>query len=101
MVRRDEAEQSARRLDLRLTIPAAAPYHAVAGELAGKFAEYAGASAAAAHTLARAVEASIAPFAQASPAVSINLEMSARERELVITAHSGSTMKRATCPLPD
>ncbi len=93
--------QSPRRVDLRLTIPAAAAYHAVASELARKFAEYAGASADAAHALAQTVDASIAPFAQASPAASIDLEMSARERELVITARSGSTMKRATCPLPD
>jgi hypothetical protein len=93
--------QSPRRVDLRLTIPAGAPYHPVAGELAGKFAEYAGAGADAAHTLARAVEASLAHFAHAASAASIDLEMSARERELVITAHSGSTTKRATCPLPD
>ena len=36
---------SPRRVDLRLTIPAVAPYHGLAAELAGKFAEYAGAEA--------------------------------------------------------
>ena len=36
--------ESPRRVDLRLTIPAAAPYLAVAVELAGRFAEYSGAA---------------------------------------------------------
>jgi len=92
--------QSPRRVDLRLTIPAAAPYDAVAGELAGQFAQYAGAAADAAQVLAEAVEASLTPIADASPHASVNLEMSARDRELVVTVDSGSTRK-LTCPLPD
>jgi hypothetical protein len=92
--------QSPRRVDLRLTIPAAAPYSAVAAELTEKFAAYAGAEADAAQALAKAVEASIAPIARASPQASVHLEMSAGERELVVTVKSGSTQK-LTCPLPD
>ena len=93
--------ESPRRVDLRLTIPAAAPYLAVAVELATRFAEYSGASADAAHTLAQSVEAAIAPVAAAQPDKTIDLEMSAQGRELVVTARAGSTTKRATCPLPD
>ncbi len=91
--------QSPRRVDLRLTIPAAAPYHSLAGELAAKFAEYAGADPDAAHRLAETVVASIAPVADGR--ASIDLEMSAEERELVVTLKSDSTTKRTTCPLPD
>ena len=93
--------ESPRRVDLRLTIPAVAPYLAVAVELAGRFAEYSGAAADAARTLAHAVEAAIAPVAEAQPDKPIDLEMSAQGREFVVTARAGSTTKRATCPLPD
>jgi hypothetical protein len=88
---------SPRRVDLRLTIPAGAPFHEVAGELAEKFAEYGGADAEAARGLARAVQASIA---KARPGASIDLVMAAHERELVVTLNAGSTQK-LTCPLPD
>ena len=91
---------SPRRVDLRLTIPAHAPFDAVAAELAGKFAEYAGAEAAAAQELARELESSIVAIATASPHASVKLEMLAHERELVVTVNSGST-KKLTCPLPD
>ena len=91
--------QSPRRVDLRLTIPAAAPYHTVAGELAAKLAEYAGADVDAAHRLAEAVVASVVAIADGRAA--IDLEMSTEERELVVTAKSGPTTKRTTCPLPD
>ena len=93
--------ESPRRVDLRLTIPAAAPFRAVATELMEKFAEYAGAEAAAAKSLAQAVEASIAPAADAHPDQPIAMEMSAEGPELVVTANAGTTTKRATCPLPD
>lgn len=94
-------EESPRRVDLRLTIPAAAPYLAVAVELAGRFAEYSGAAADAARALALDVEAAIAPVAEAQPNKPIDLEMSAHGRELVVTAQAGSTTTRATCALPD
>ena len=92
--------QSPRRVDLRLTIPAAAPFDALAAELAGKFAAYAGAQADASQGLAEAVAAFITPLAEASPHASVHLEMSARGRELVVTVNSGTT-KKLTCPLPD
>ncbi len=92
--------QSPRRVDLRLTVPAAAPFDAIAAELAGKFAEYAGAEAGAAHDLAREVQSSLTVLASASPHASVHLEMLAHERELVVTVNSGST-KKLTCPLPD
>ena len=92
--------QAPRRADMRLTIPVAEPFRAVAGELAGKFAEYAGADAGAARHLAQAVEASITPIAESSPHASVHLVMSAHERELVVTLNPGST-RTLTCPLPD
>jgi hypothetical protein len=93
--------ESPRRVDLRLTISTGSPYRAVAAELAGKFAEYVGAGHAAATDLARAIGASIERMAAEHPAMSIDLELSALDRELVVTATSGATTNRATCPLPD
>jgi hypothetical protein len=87
-------------VDLRLTIPAAGPYHAVAGELAGKFAEFSGADSAAAATLAKAVEALADRLGASAPNSSIALVMEARERELVVVAESGARREQATCPLP-
>ena len=93
--------ESPRRVDLRLSIPAAAPYRAVAAELLERFAAYVGADAGAAKSLAQATVAAIAPAADAQPDAAIDLEMSADGRELVVTANAGSTTKRTTCPLPD
>jgi hypothetical protein len=86
----------ARRVDLRLTISVDEPFPAVGGELAEKFAEYAGAEAGAAQALGRAVGASIA---QAGPQP-VELELSSRERELVVIVNAASAHK-LTCPLPD
>ena len=91
---------SPRRLDLRLTIPAVAPYDGIASELAGKFAEYSGAEAGAAEELARAVGAAIAPIAADSPHASVELELAVRPRELVVTVNAESETK-LTCLLPD
>lgn len=93
--------ESPRRVDLRLTIPAAAPFLVVASELTEKFAAYAGAAASDARSLAKAVEAAIAPVAAAESDKPIDMTMSAEGRELVVTANSGATTKRTTCPLPD
>ena len=90
-----------RRVDLRLTIPTAAPYRNVAVEITEKFAEYAGAKTAAAKAFAASIGEAIAPAADAQPDKPIDLEMSAQDHELVVTANSGTTTKRATCPLPD
>ena len=87
----------ARRVDLRMTISVHDPYPGVAGELAGKFAEYAGARDEAAQELARDVEGSIAA---AGPRTSVDLEMSSRDREVVVTVTAASA-KTLTCPLPD
>ena len=88
---------AARRIDLRLTISVHDPYPGVAGELAEKFAEYAGAEAGPAKALARDVEGSIAGAAAQE---AVELEMSSRERELVVVVN-GAPAKKLTCPLPD
>jgi hypothetical protein len=87
------------RIDLRLTIPAASPYHAIAAELARKFAEYSGAPAGAAEQLARAVESLAGRLGAAAANGSIALTMEAREGELVVVASAGSRTEQATCPL--
>jgi hypothetical protein len=88
-----------READLRLTIPADASYHSLAGEVAEKFAEYSGAGAAAAANLARAVEVLAAQLAADGADASIALTMEARNGTLTVTAESGSTRERATIPL--
>ena len=80
-----------------MTISVHDPSPGVAGELAGKFAEYAGAEADAAKELARAVEASVAG---AGPPASADLDMSSREREVVVVVNAAAA-KQLTCPLPD
>jgi hypothetical protein len=93
--------ESPRRLDLRLTISTGAPYRAVAVELAGKFAEFVGATPSAAKDLSGSVAASIDRLAAAAPAAPMALDISAQEHELVVTLQSGATTTRAACPLPD
>ena len=90
----------ARRVDLRLTVPAIAPYDSVAGELVGKFAEYSGADVGAAEGLARGVEAAIAPIANATPHASVELELSSRTSELTVTVNDDPAAT-LTCPLPE
>jgi hypothetical protein len=87
------------RVDLRLTIPAAAPYHAIAGELAGKFAEYSGAAAGAAKHLARTIESLAGTLGASDSDGSIDLTMEARERELIVVATAGGRTEQVTCPL--
>jgi hypothetical protein len=88
-----------RHADLRLTIPADASYHALAGELAEKFAEYSGADAAAAANLARAVEVLTGQISAGGAEGAIALIMEARNGTLTVTAESGSTREQATIPL--
>jgi hypothetical protein len=92
--------QSLRRVDLRLTIPAAAPFHAVAAELARRFAEYAGAAVDAAAGLAHEVEGSMTAIAKTGPDASVELDMRVQARQLVVTVISDTT-RTLTCPLPD
>jgi hypothetical protein len=92
--------ESPRRVDLRLTIPAAAPFRAVAVELAEKFAEYVG--AADAKALAQQIEAAIGQMERTqSGGAEIHIEMAAEGDELVVTTRAGSTTKRTTCPIAD
>jgi hypothetical protein len=79
--------ESPRRWDLRLTITAAAPYTALAGELAGKFAEYAGADPASAGKLRADVEALTGKF---SGPPDIELTMEAGDQRITVTATAGS-----------
>jgi hypothetical protein len=75
--------ESPRRVDLRLTIPAAAPYRALAVELAGKFAEYAVASTAAAADVSKTVEAAVGAAPDGHPAV--DLRLSAAGGQVTVT----------------
>jgi hypothetical protein len=70
-----------RRVDLRLTIPAAGPWRDLAVDLAVKFAEYAGSSSSAAD-VSRAVVAAIGP-ADGRPAIALLL--SAVDGTLTVT----------------
>jgi len=77
--------ESPRRVDLRLTIPAAAPFRTVAVELAEKFAEHAG--DANPKSVADGLAASIAEVARSAPAGAILIEMSAHNGGVAIHAH--------------
>ena len=76
--------ESPRRVDLRLTIPAAAPFRTVAVELAEKFAEHAG--DANPKTVADGLAASIAEVVRTSPAGEILIEMSSQNGDVAIRA---------------
>jgi hypothetical protein len=82
--------ESPRRVDLRLTIPAAAPFRTVATEVAEKFAEHAG--AANPKSVADGLASSLAEVARSSPAgTDILIEMSSQNGGVAINASSGST----------
>jgi|RhiMetdeSRZDD1v2_1073273.scaffolds.fasta_scaffold23324_6 hypothetical protein len=86
--------------DVRLRIPAAGPYRALAAELAARFAEYSGSNAGAASQLRKAVERIAASVANgAAPDASIDFDMSADDRVITVRASSGSRSDQATCPL--
>jgi hypothetical protein len=70
------------RLDLRLTVSGAGPYREIAVELAVKFAEYAGASPAAAQAVSTSVAAAIASSNGSTP---IDLRLSAVDGEVTVT----------------
>ena len=76
--------ESPRRLDVRLTISGAGPYREIAVELAAKFAEFAGASQAAAQAVSKKVAAAIASSDGAS--APIDLRLSAVDGEVTVTA---------------
>jgi len=88
--------EPARRVDLRLTIPGAPPYDALAGELAGKFAEYSGADTRVARRVAHEVEAIALKLAAAGE---IAFTIEARETELIVTAACGTRKEQTIFPL--
>jgi hypothetical protein len=88
--------ESSRRVDLRLTIPTAAPFRELAAELAGKFAEYAGASQRRAADVRSAVEHALA---EARPDDSLDIEMRSDDGQLVIS--TAPPNHRTTLPLTD
>jgi hypothetical protein len=71
-----------RRVDLRLTIPVAAPYPDLARDLAQKFVEYAGATAAAAADVSGAITAAVAA---ADGRTSILLVLTAGDGDVTIS----------------
>jgi hypothetical protein len=94
--------ESPRSADVRLTFPADAPYPELAGEVAAKFAEYAGAPADAAKRLAQSVQALAAKLGNGRagtgiPAAEnvITLTLEARDRRLRVTAAAGDRREHA------
>jgi len=84
--------ESPRSAGVRLTIPADAPYPELAGELAAKFAEYAGAPAEAAKRLAAAVQALAMKMGNGRD---VTLTLEARDRQLHVTAAAGDRREHA------
>ncbi len=85
--------ESPRPADVRLTIPSDPPYPELAGQLAAKFAEYAGAHAETAKTLAASVQALATKLANGRRDVTLTLE--ARDRLLRVTASAGDRREHA------
>jgi hypothetical protein len=83
--------------DLRLSIPADAAFHAVARDVATRFAEYSGAASNAARKLGEAVER----IAGKMKGENIEFAMESRARLLTVRASSGAASEEASCPLPD
>ena len=75
-------------MDLRLTIPAFAPYRDIAVELAVRFAEYAGASSTATADVSKTVSAAAGSARGTRPA--IDLRLSAANGEVTVTVTPSS-----------
>ena len=82
--------------DLRLSIPSNATFHAVARDVAARFAEYSGVPAAGAAKLGEAVERMTANMQGAN----IEFAMECRDGRLTVRASSGSASEETSCPLP-
>ena len=93
--------ESPRRVDLRLTIPAAASFYPLAVEVAEKFAEYAGAERSGAQQFAATLQASIASVADSKGNEDVAIELSIEEHELIAIANCGANSDRTSCPLRD
>ncbi len=92
--------ESPRPADVRLTIPAGAPYPELAGEVAAKFAENAGAPADAAKRLAASVQALAMRLGNgraggAATENDVTLTLEARDRRLHVTASAGDRREQA------
>ena len=88
--------ESPRPADVRLTIPADAPYPELAGELAAKFAEYSGANPDAAGHLAAAVQALATRLGNGHD-VTFTLEVV--DRQVRVTAVAGGRREQAVFSL--
>ncbi|HEX4567472.1 MAG TPA: hypothetical protein VH138_12625 [Vicinamibacterales bacterium] len=84
--------ESPRPADVRLTIPAGAPYPELAGEVAAKLAENAGAQADAARRLAASVQALAMKLGNGTD---VTLTLEARDRRLHVTASAGDRREHA------
>ena len=93
--------ESPLRVDLRLTIPAAASFHPLAVEVAEKFAEYAGAARSAAQRFGATLRTSIASVAHSNGNEEIAIEFSTEGHQLIATANCGPNSDRTTVPLRD
>ena len=79
--------ESTRRVDLRLTIPASAPWREVATELAEKFAEYAGAAASEVAGVSRRIAGAMP---RDDRRLQIELLLSAEDGRISVTVTSSS-----------
>lgn len=86
--------ESPRRVDLRLTIPAKAPFHELALDVAAKFAEYAGMSSQRIAAVHAAVQAALTDTGD-----DIDIEMTTRDGELIVTTNPSH--RRTAFPLSD
>lgn len=90
--------ESPRRVDLQLTIPTAAPYADIAGEIASRFASYSGASRADAAAIGRAVDA-VATRARAAAADSITFDLSVTDQDLTVDSNVAGRTERLSYSL--
>jgi len=84
--------ESPRAADVRLTIPADAPYPELARELIARFAEYSGADADAAKRLGASVQALAAKIGHGRE---VTFTLEARDRRLYVTVAAGDRHERA------
>jgi len=85
--------ESPRRADLRLTISAYSPYRELAGELAEKFAEYAGLSG---ERKAGIVETVLRAVDERGDRGQIEIELAADGGDVTVTASPASGQQRST-----
>jgi hypothetical protein len=84
--------ESPRRVDLRLTIPAAAPFRTIATEMAEKFAEHAGAPNP--KSVVDQLAAAMSRATSTAPGTDILIEMSSENGGVAVSASPGSTAQR-------